>query len=464
MRRCRGCAAAPHALRDRAGDRPIALGVDDAQLLDPASAALVLHLATTGQVFVVATVRVGRAVSPTRSTCSGKDAGAQRLPLDALDDEAMQALVEAALGEALEEQALQLGARSQPRQPAVRARARARRDRPGQLALEHDLWQLAAQPTVSSSLLELVEWRMAALTAEQRAPIELLALGEPLRLSEITSLTSYDALSDAERHGLISIDERPPDAELRLSHPLYGDALRARLPPLRARALRLRLATALQSARRSRPTTRCGSSGCCWTRTRRSPRPCWSPRARGQRRRATLSSPRSSAELAVAEGGSVASRVAARARPRDHPALRGRRAGARRHEHEMSGHPHGRPLPRAAAPRAVLGARPRRRRARAAVARARMGRRGSTRRDQLLAAARSRRRRSRRRRGRARGGSLDPDARSARTSPAMLERRLSMLAVLRRARGPRRTRSPPARARRSRCAATATRSRSASAG
>src|SRR5580704_16139833 len=46
-------------LRARAGRRPVVLGVDDAQLLDPASAALVLHLATTSSVFVIVTVREG---------------------------------------------------------------------------------------------------------------------------------------------------------------------------------------------------------------------------------------------------------------------------------------------------------------------------------------------------------------------------------------------------------------------
>jgi hypothetical protein len=46
-------------LRERAAGRPIVLGVDDAQRLDPASAALVLQLASGADVFVLATVRVG---------------------------------------------------------------------------------------------------------------------------------------------------------------------------------------------------------------------------------------------------------------------------------------------------------------------------------------------------------------------------------------------------------------------
>ena len=50
-------------------------------------------------------------------------------------------------------------------------------------------------------------------------------------------LTSEDTLLEAESHGLIATD----GAEVRLAHPLYGEAVRARLPPLRARSLRMRL-------------------------------------------------------------------------------------------------------------------------------------------------------------------------------------------------------------------------------
>ncbi|MEA5117507.1 MAG: AAA family ATPase, partial [Propionicimonas sp.] len=45
-------------LRERAGGRDLAIGVDDAHLLDPGSAAYVLHLARRGA-FVLATVRAG---------------------------------------------------------------------------------------------------------------------------------------------------------------------------------------------------------------------------------------------------------------------------------------------------------------------------------------------------------------------------------------------------------------------
>jgi hypothetical protein len=58
-------------LRARGEGRTVLLAVDDAQLLDPMSAALVLQLAATPDVFVPATVRTG-----------GTDAGCGRLALE----------------------------------------------------------------------------------------------------------------------------------------------------------------------------------------------------------------------------------------------------------------------------------------------------------------------------------------------------------------------------------------------
>src|SRR5688572_21472711 len=73
-------------LRQRAAGRRIVIAVDDAQLLDPVSATLVLHLAMTGTAFVIATVRAGESC-PDAVTSLWKDAGAQRMELRNLDDD-----------------------------------------------------------------------------------------------------------------------------------------------------------------------------------------------------------------------------------------------------------------------------------------------------------------------------------------------------------------------------------------
>jgi DNA-binding CsgD family transcriptional regulator len=233
------------ALRERAAGRPIALGVDDAQRLDPASAALVLHLATEAGVFVVATVRSGEPC-PDAIVSLWKDAGAQRLELGRLSDEAVRALVEAVLDGPVEEASMRWILDRSRGNPLYARELILGAVETGGLVTTDGLWRLAGTPSVTASLVDLVGGRIGGLTDDQRAPVELLALTEPLRLGEIERLTSFDALAYAESNGLITIDSSTGPGDVRLAHPLYGDVLRARIPRLRSRSLRLRLATALQ--------------------------------------------------------------------------------------------------------------------------------------------------------------------------------------------------------------------------
>ena len=107
-------------LLERAGGRPVVLGVDDAQLLDPVSAALVLHLASTASAFVIATVRIGEPL-PDAIVSLWKDAGAHRLELERLSDEDVGVLVEAALEGPVGAERAALGPREQPGQRPLRA-------------------------------------------------------------------------------------------------------------------------------------------------------------------------------------------------------------------------------------------------------------------------------------------------------------------------------------------------------
>jgi DNA-binding CsgD family transcriptional regulator len=230
------------ALRRQAGDRRVVLGVDDAQLLDPVSATLVLHLASTSAAFVVATVRSGELV-PDAIQSLWKDAGAPRLELGRLDDDAVAALVEAVLGGPVEHQALDWVITSSQGNPLfIRELVLGALDA-GTLAATGGLWRLTRRPPVSASLRQLVEERMAALEGSERMPAELLALAEPLRIDELTGLAGIDACLRTEALGLIAIDT-DSDA-VRLAHPLYGETLRTELPPLHAEHLRRRLADTL---------------------------------------------------------------------------------------------------------------------------------------------------------------------------------------------------------------------------
>src|SRR3981189_3741748 len=81
------------ALIERAGDRRLALLVDDVHLLDDASATLIHQLAGTNSAFVLATLRTGEA-APEPVIALWKDAVIERLELVGLDARAIAQLLE----------------------------------------------------------------------------------------------------------------------------------------------------------------------------------------------------------------------------------------------------------------------------------------------------------------------------------------------------------------------------------
>ena len=233
-------------LVERAHGRKIVLSVDDAQLLDPVSAALVLHLTSSASTFVIATVRSGEPC-PDAIVSLWKDAGARRIELQRLSDEAVETLVETALGGPVEQAALRwVVDSSQGNALYVRELVSAAVDA-GTLQQSRGLWRLSGRPAVSAPLADLVSRRMAGLGDAERAALELLAVGEPLELDEIALLADYAALVEAEARGLVVVDAG--GATVRLAHPLYGEVLRRELPVLRARQLRLWVAETLQQRR-----------------------------------------------------------------------------------------------------------------------------------------------------------------------------------------------------------------------
>jgi DNA-binding NarL/FixJ family response regulator len=224
----------------RAAGRGVCVGVDDAHLLDPASAALVLHLATAAGAFVVVTIRAGEP-APDAIDSLWKDAGARRLEVSPLSDASIEALVEAVLDGPVEQSVLRRTVEASAGNALYARELLSGAIDEGRLRLHRGLWRLSRR-AVSPSLAALVTARMGALGEPERVPMELLALGEPLRLSELAALCDMDTLSALESRAMLTIDPGAPDDVVRLAQPLYGEVLRDGLAVLRTRALRLRLA------------------------------------------------------------------------------------------------------------------------------------------------------------------------------------------------------------------------------
>jgi DNA-binding CsgD family transcriptional regulator len=224
--------------------RPV-LGVDDAHLLDPSSAALVLELALGASVFVVLTVRAGEQ-GPDAITSVWKDSDATRLELGALDQAETDSLAEEIAGGPIEQSARRwiyqtsLGNALYVRELTRGALAG------GALTEVHGLWRMASRPPVSASLTELIAARMIGLPQPATHALELLALGEPLPVAEMVALAGSEALADVEARELATVSDGTGAAEVSLSHPLYGETIRAGLPAFRRRQTQLELAAAIR--------------------------------------------------------------------------------------------------------------------------------------------------------------------------------------------------------------------------
>lgn len=233
-------------LIDQAGTDRVFLLIDDAHLLDQASAALVHQVAQRGGVFLLITLRT-REHPPDAITALWKDALLERIELPELEAADIERLLATALGGPLDGGTLaELVARTKGNLLFLREIVTAARD-DGSLRFEHDLWRLVSDSALPEVLVEVVEARLARLRPPEKRLLQLLAIGEPLGTRELEALSSYEVAEGLEDSGLIISINDGQRLELRLAHPVYGEALRSRLSGLQSRRLARALAEVSES-------------------------------------------------------------------------------------------------------------------------------------------------------------------------------------------------------------------------
>ena len=120
--------AARAELRRLAGDDRLVLLVDDLDLLDDTSVAVLVPLIMSRTVFLVGTVRTGRTPSP-RLTVLHRDGHLVRMEIEPLDPDDLGTLLHRALDGPVSETAARRAGAAVGRQPAGADRTRARRPR-----------------------------------------------------------------------------------------------------------------------------------------------------------------------------------------------------------------------------------------------------------------------------------------------------------------------------------------------
>ena len=234
------------ALRSLAGDRPldeVVLAIDDAHLLDDASAGLVLLAAQAGA-RVVVTIREHEWCAEA-ITRLWKDDFAARCEILPLDQAQVGTLLETVLGGPVDAHTqYRLYDATRGNLLFLRELIRHALDT-GSLCERGGVWSWQGRGHDVPAVRDLVRTRIATGVATVDELLALLAIGEPLGAAVVDRLVPADALESAEDDALVSWQWFGARRELRLVHPLYAEVIRESLGPRRRALLSRELAEAI---------------------------------------------------------------------------------------------------------------------------------------------------------------------------------------------------------------------------
>ena len=237
---------AARAIASRGGGRDVLVAVDDAHLLDDASATLVHQLVLDGSVRLLLALRSGEPLgAPIASVLT--DTSTDVVEITELRRRDVRDLVSHVLGDDVDEAIVQALWDASKGNPLYVRELLIASVEAGSIRRDGSLWTLSGRPDVPPRLVELVEARLDAVDEEARATLELLAVAGSLGRDALEAVAGTDTVSDLALRGLISVRRDARRQHVQVAHPLYDEALRRRLSPRRLRAVQLRLAESIEA-------------------------------------------------------------------------------------------------------------------------------------------------------------------------------------------------------------------------
>jgi hypothetical protein len=223
-------------LFEGAAPRSVVVVVEDAHLLDDASAFLLQRIMDRRLAPLLLTVRLGAELSDAVTALCMVGA-LQRVPLAPLGHQECAILLTSALGGAVDPVVGErLWRLTQGNARYLRAIVE-HHVKGGQLRRNDGTWTWACEPVVPASVCDLVEAELGGFTDEVAETLDLLAVAERLPARVLVELVGVRAVEEAERLSLIIADDRPQPV-VRLVHPLHGEVRRTRMGRIRSRRLR----------------------------------------------------------------------------------------------------------------------------------------------------------------------------------------------------------------------------------
>ena len=233
--------AARAELRRQAGEDRLVLLIDDVDLLDETSLAVLVPLIVHRTVFLIGTVRTGGAAALPLAALR-RDGHVIRVQVEPLTTDELGALLHRVLDRPVSSQALaELARLSGGNLQVLTELVRGALDR-GVLLETDGAWQLTAPLPTTTALVELVAEHLTGVDAAGLDVLEVLAVCGDLGLDDLMNVHGSATLEELEKGGLVALSVAGRRHALRLAHPLYGEVLRSRLQPLRLRRIQQQLA------------------------------------------------------------------------------------------------------------------------------------------------------------------------------------------------------------------------------
>ncbi|WP_328540354.1 LuxR C-terminal-related transcriptional regulator [Streptomyces sp. NBC_00344] len=211
--------------------------VDDLPLLDNSSAVLLGHLARTGSVFLMGTVRTPAPLTDVVESFEYEDS-TRRLDLAAFGESEVADLVRGFLRGPVEHASLSTLLQASRGNALILRELTVGALDSGSLARQDGLWRLTGRLTGTRRLTGIIRRSLDNRTASQRRLLELLALCEPLPLDALEHGDGRaDDLETLEEQGLVRVRMDGRRVVCALDHPLHGQVIRRGIPAVRRREI-----------------------------------------------------------------------------------------------------------------------------------------------------------------------------------------------------------------------------------
>lgn len=237
-----------HLDRIHADGRRPAVIVDDAHLLDDASATLVHQLATGGRAFLLATAVAGSFV-PDSLLRLWKDEVIPRVDLRPLSADVVADLLRGSLGSRVERGTVALlYERAGGNLVLLRELVNCSLESGLLTRAENEPWRMSGPAPLNERLMEIVEAQLGELSPDEREFLEVLAVAESAGQAELRAAGGVAMALALEGAGLLTSRRDGRRLTMRLRHPLHAEVLRLRISPLRRASIAGRLADQVEAA------------------------------------------------------------------------------------------------------------------------------------------------------------------------------------------------------------------------